>query len=80
MDTRQSQRCKFKEIAKNSNFRIFHKTQHATHLLKLVDKMYQYEMDLPGIVEDTERTRFCPQTDRGMDILETTQMCCDKNR
>ena len=84
MDTRQSQRCKFKEIAKNSNFRIFHKTQHATHLLKLVDKMYKYEMDLPGIVEDTERTRFCPQTDRGTDrgtdILEKTQMCCDKNR
>ena len=46
--------------------------------------MYKYEMDLPGIVEDTERTRFCPQTDRGTDrgtdILEKTQMCCDKNR
>ena len=56
MDTRQSQRCKFKEIAKNSNFIIFHETQCATHLLKLVDKMCKYEMDLASIVEDTERT------------------------
>ena len=24
----------------------------------------KYEMDLASIVEDTERTRFCPQTDR----------------
>ena len=52
MDTRQSQRCKFKEIAKNSNFRIFHETQCATHLLKLVDKMCKYEMDLASIVEE----------------------------
>ena len=33
-------------------------------LLKLLDKMYKYEMDPKSIVEDTERTRFCPQTDR----------------
>ena len=26
--------------------------------------MYKYEMDLASIVEDTERTRFCPLTDR----------------
>ena len=37
---------------------------HATHLLKLLDKMCKYEMDPMSIVEDTERTRFCPQTDR----------------
>ena len=24
----------------------------------------KYEMDLASIVEDTERTQFCPQTDR----------------
>ena len=35
--------------------------------MKLVDKMCKYEMDLASIVEDTERTRFCPQTDRWTD-------------
>ena len=50
------------------NFKYFNfekKTLHATHLLlKLLDKMCKYEMDLVTIVEDTERTRFCPPTDR----------------
>ena len=36
---------------------------HATHRLKMLDKMYKYEMDPTSIVEDTERTRLCPQTD-----------------
>ena len=67
MDTRQSQKCKFKEIEKNSNTRTFHKTSHATHLLKLVDKMCKYEMDLVNVVEDTEQTQFCPQMDRQTD-------------
>ena len=49
---RQSQRYKFKEFAKIS------------HFLKLLDNMCKYEMDQTSIVEDTERTRFCPQTDR----------------
>ena len=39
----------------------------ATHLLKLLDKMCKYEMDLTSIVEDRERTRFCQQTDRRAD-------------
>ena len=30
----------------------------------LLDKMCKYEMDPTSIVEDTERTRFCPQTDK----------------
>ena len=34
-----------------------------THLLELLDKMCKYETDPMSIVEDTERTRFCPQTD-----------------
>ena len=38
-----------------------------THLLKLLDKMCKYEMDPASIVEDTEWTQFCPQTDRGTD-------------
>ena len=29
--------------------------------------MCKYEMDPMSIVEDTERTRFCPQTDRQTD-------------
>ena len=31
--------------------------------MKLLDKMCKYEMDPMSIVEDTERTWFCPQTD-----------------
>ena len=40
--TRQSQRYKFKKNAKNSDFGILPETLHATHLLKLLDKMYKY--------------------------------------
>ena len=32
--------------------------------MKLVDKMCKYEMDPASIVEDTEQTRFRPQTGR----------------
>ena len=60
----QSQSYKFKEFAKISNFWILKQTFHATHFLKLLDKMCKYEMDPMSIVEDTERTRFCPQTDK----------------
>ena len=49
------------------NFCILKWALHATHLLKLLDKMCKYEMDPMSIVEDTERTRFCPQTDRRTD-------------
>ena len=34
-----------------------------THLLKLIDKMCKYEMDPASIVEDTERSQFCPPPD-----------------
>ena len=61
--TRQS--YKFKEFVKTLNFLILKKkTLHATHLLKLLDKECKNEMDPASIVEDTERTRFCPQMDR----------------
>ena len=33
------------KIAKNLNFDILPETLQATHLLKLLDKMYKYEMD-----------------------------------
>ena len=57
MDTRKSQSCKFKVIAKNTNFGIQKKKiQHATHLLKLVDKICKYEMNPASIVKDTEQT------------------------
>ena len=49
------------------HFWILKRALHATHLLKLLDKMCKYEMDPMSIVEDTERTRFCPQTDRRTD-------------
>ena len=49
------------------NFWILKQTLHATHLLKLLDKMCKYEMDPTSIVEDTEQTRFSPQTDGQMD-------------
>ena len=45
-------------------FRILKHTLHTTHLLTLLEKMCKYEMDPMSIVEDKERTRFCPQTDR----------------
>ena len=61
------QSYKFKKFAKISNFFILKWALHATHLLKLLDKMCKYEMDPMSIVEDTERTRFCPQTDRRTD-------------
>ena len=48
-------------------FQILKQTLHATHLLKLLDKMCNYEMDPTSIVEDAERTRFCPQMDRRTD-------------
>ena len=34
------------------------------HHLKLLDKISKHEMDPASIVEDTERTPFCPQTDK----------------
>ena len=61
---RQSQSYKFKDFAKISNFLILQQTLHATHLLKLLNKMCKYQMDLTSIVEDTEQTWFCPETDR----------------
>ena len=42
------------KFAKISNFEIFKQTLHATHLLKLLDKMCKYEMDPMSIVEDTD--------------------------
>ena len=64
---RQSKNYKFKEFVKITNLWILKRTLHATHLLKLLEKMCTYEMDPTSFVEDTEQTQFCPQTDRWMD-------------
>ena len=65
--TRQCQIYKFKKFAKILNFSILKKTWCATHFVKLLDKICKYDMDPTSIVEDTEQTRFWPQTDRQMD-------------
>ena len=58
-------KLQFKESAKASFFLILKKkTLHATHLLKLLDKICKYEMDQVSIVEDTERTPLCPKINR----------------
>ena len=61
--TRQSQSYKFKKIAKNSNFQILWATLHATHFLKLLDKMCKYETDPARTVGVTERTQDAGRTD-----------------
>ena len=71
---RQSQRYKFQKCAKTSHFLILQQPIHATHLLKLLDKMGKYEIDLTSIAEDTERTQFCPQTEGQTDRLTDGQM------
>ena len=43
--------------------KILQETLHATHLLKLLDKMYKYDMDPTKTVGTTERTRDAGQTD-----------------
>ena len=56
---------KFKKIAKNANFETLQETLHATHFLKLFDKMYKYEMDPTRTVGATEQTRDARQTRDG---------------
>ena len=44
-------------MAKNLKFEILQETLHATHLLKLLDKMYKYQMNPTRTVGTTERTQ-----------------------
>ena len=60
-------KVKVTNLKNSPKFQILKQALHATHLLKLLDKMCKYEMDPMSILEDTERTRFCPQTDRWTD-------------
>ena len=43
--------------------KILKETLHATRLLKVIDKMYRYEMDPTRTVGATERTQDAGQTD-----------------
>ena len=52
---------------KFTNLQILLKDLHATHLLKLLDKMYKYQMDPTRTVGATERTRDAGWMDRRTD-------------
>ena len=71
--TRQSQSYKFKKIAKNPNVEILQETLHATHFLKLLDKMSKYEMDPTRTVGSTEWTRNAGRTDGRTNVLTDGQ-------
>ena len=61
-----------KQSEQKFKFGNFKTTQHATHLLKLVDIICEWMtwMDPASIVEDTELTPFCPQTVRRTDEVK----------
>ena len=62
--TRLSQSYKFeKKYAKNLNFKIWQENLHATHLLKMLEKMYEYQMDPTRTVGATEQTWDAGRTD-----------------
>ena len=61
--TIQNQCCKYYKFAKHLNFEILQQSLHATHFLKLLTNMYEYEMDPTRIVGATERTRDAGRKD-----------------
>ena len=71
---RQSQSYKSKKIAKISNLEFFQETLHVTHLLKLLDGMYEYEMDQTRTVGATERTQDAGRADGQMDGWSETNI------
>ena len=60
-------KLRIKKIAKNSNFEILQETLHATHLLKLLDKMYKYVIDPTRTVGATDRTQDAGRMDGRME-------------
>ena len=52
-----------KKKCQKFKFLNFQRTFHATHLLKLLDKMYKYEMDPTKTVGATKRTQDAGRTD-----------------
>ena len=65
--TRQSQSYKLKKNCQKFIFWKMQETLHATHFLKLLDKIYEYEMDPNRTVGATERTQDAGRTDWRMD-------------
>ena len=55
--TRQNQSYKVYKIAKSSNLKILQYILHAIYLLKLLDKMYKYDLDPTRTVGATEWTQ-----------------------
>ena len=70
-----------KKLPKNSNFVILQKVFNATHILKLLDKMYKYEMDPIRTVGATEWTWDAGRMDGRMAWNQYTpqQLCCANN-
>ena len=83
--TRPSQSNKFYKIAKNTNFKILQKL-HVTHPLKLLNKMYEYDMDPNKTLGATKRTRDSGRTDGQTDRRSetvyplTTSLCGEYNQ
>ena len=63
-----------KKNTKNSNFDILQETLHATHPLKLLDKMYKYEMDPIRTVGVTEQIRDAERTDGQINVRSETNI------
>ena len=60
--------------AKNSNLEILQETLHATHLLMLLDKMYECKIDATRTVGAAERARDAGRTDRRTDGWSETNI------
>ena len=58
-------------LKKLPKIQILQETIHTTHFLKLLDKMYKYEMDPTRTVGATERTRDAERTDGRTDDRRT---------
>ena len=70
--SRQSQILKIYKNCQNFKFWNFARNFTRTHFLKLLDKMYKYEMDPTRTVGATERTRDVGRTDGVKPIYPST--------
>ena len=61
------------------HFEISQETLHTTHLLKLLDKMYKYEMDSTRTVGATEQTQDAGRTQDGRGTDGQTDARSDTN-
>ena len=64
---KRKSKLQIKKNAKNSNLKFLQETLHVTHLLKLLDQMYKYEMESTRTVGATERTRDAGRRGRRTD-------------